>query len=107
MLPWRYRRQCARQFADWRQTRVSSLQAMSKKAPRPNSFVSPGANAIVVRVERVLRAAPALQGQSGQLVTILNPAPGSTAPRQVFFVNPAFYGETIGVRRARPHERAR
>jgi hypothetical protein len=64
----------------------------------PNSFVPPSANAIVVRVERVLRAAPALQGQSGQLVTILNPAPGSAAPRQVFFVKPAFYGETIGVR---------
>lgn len=52
----------------------------------------------IVRVERVHRAAPALQSQAGQRVTVLAAATsGGTATRRVFFTNPVLYGETLGV----------
>jgi len=57
-----------------------------------------GTTTAVARVERVHRAAPALQGQAGQLVTLLGATSRGTESRYVFFTNPVLYGETLGVR---------
>ncbi len=69
---------------------------------------SPGASSLavlagnpsstVVRIERVHRAAPALQKQVGQRVTVLaGIGESGAAARKVFFTNPMLYGETLGV----------
>lgn len=67
---------------------ASSLAVLSGK---PNS--------VVVRIERIHRAAPALQNQAGQLVTVLGAAgEGGAGRRKVYFTNPVLYGETLGVK---------
>ena len=55
-------------------------------------------NSKVVLVERVHRAAPALQGQAGQRVTVLSAEESGESGRRVFFTNPLLYGETIAVK---------
>lgn len=55
-------------------------------------------NSKVVLVERVHRAAPALQGQAGQRVTVLSAEESGASGRRVFFTNPMLYGETVAVK---------
>lgn len=65
------------------------------------SFVPPGGNSAVVRVERVHLGASILEQQAGQQVTVLfgaNPSAEIHGRRRVFFTNPVLYGETIAVR---------
>lgn len=63
------------------------------------SILAGGPMSTVVRIERVLRASPTLQGHAGQQVTVLaSDGERAGGPRRVFFTNPVLYGETLGVR---------
>jgi hypothetical protein len=65
------------------------------------SLVPPNSNPAVIRVERVFRAAPALENQQGQLITLMRAAAGPMPDADgdlVFFSNPVLYGETLAVR---------
>jgi hypothetical protein len=65
------------------------------------ALIPAGSTSSVVRVDRIHSAAPALQSQSGQEVTVLHgDRTDSTGEgyRRVFFTNPILYGETMGVR---------
>jgi hypothetical protein len=55
-------------------------------------------NSKVVLVEHVHRAAPTLQGQAGQRVTVLLAEETGASGRRVFFTNPMLYGETVAVK---------
>jgi hypothetical protein len=55
-------------------------------------------NSKVVLVEHVHRAAPTLEGQAGQRVTVLSAEESGASGRRVFFSNPILYGETVAVK---------
>jgi hypothetical protein len=65
------------------------------------SIIPGGPGTAVVRVDRIHRAASALHNQAGRQVTVVSQpgaAPEAGHTLLVFFTNPIFYGETIGVR---------